>query len=198
MAKLRANFLPMDVQIIKTIPISMRTLSDFWAWHYERRGLFSVRSAYKMLSTTKIRRDAWLEGTATSSDAKGLENSWTSLWRIEVPAKLKTFLWRLAKHSIPMADLLHRRHISPSSVCGICGAMDSWRHSLLDCTMARCVWALPDDELMEHMSQVQEPEARNWLFMMIDSLSHDQLIRICVTLWALWHTRRKAIHEGIF
>ena len=48
------------------------------------------------------------------------------------------------------------------------------------------------------MSQVQEPEARNWLFTMIDSLSHDQLIRMCVTLWALWHARRKAIHEGVF
>ena len=33
---------------------------------------------------------------------------------------------------------------------------------------------------------------------MIDTLPHDQLTRMCVTLWALWHARRKAIHEGIF
>ena len=36
------------------------------------------------------------------------------------------------------------------------------------------------------------------MFEMIDTLTHDQLTRMCVTLWALWHARRKAIHEGIF
>jgi hypothetical protein len=45
-----------DVEIIKSIPISMRAQSDFWAWHYEKKGLFSVRSAYQMLvATGKIR-----------------------------------------------------------------------------------------------------------------------------------------------
>ena len=33
---------------------------------------------------------------------------------------------------------------------------------------------------------------------MIDTLPHEQLIRMCVTLWAIWHARRKAIHEGVF
>jgi hypothetical protein len=34
---------------------------------------------------------------------------------------LRIFLWRLAKHSLPTVDTLHRRHIAPSSACGICG-----------------------------------------------------------------------------
>ena len=157
-----------------------------------------MRSAYRMLSSTKERREAWLEETPASSDVRGLEKSWTSLWRIKVPSKLKTFLWRLAKHSLPTSDVLHHRHIASVSTCSICGAEDSWRHSLLDCTMARCVWALADEEMTEHMSQVQEPEARNWLFTMFDTLPQDQLTRMCVTLWALWHARRKAIHEGVF
>jgi hypothetical protein len=55
-----------------------------------------------------------------------------------------------------------------------------------------------DSELTEHMSQVQEPEARNWLFAMFDTVPHVQLIRMCVTAWAIWHARRKAIHEGLF
>jgi hypothetical protein len=69
---------------------------------------------------------------------------------------------------------------------------------LIDCTMARCVWALADGELTEHMSQVQEPRAWDWLFTMFESVPHEQLTRMCVTTWAIWHARRKAIHEGLF
>lgn len=31
-----------------------------------------------------------------------------------------------------------------------------------------------------------------------DSLSHDKFIRLSASLWAIWTSRRKAIHEGIF
>jgi hypothetical protein len=133
-----------------------------------------------------------------SSHNKGLQKNWTNLWHIQVPAKVKFFLWRLAKQYLPTADLLHHRHIAPLRSCGICGAEDSWRHSLLDCMMARCVWALSDDEMVEHMCQVQERGARNWLFTMCDSLPQEKVSRMCVTLWAIWHARRKAIHEDIF
>jgi hypothetical protein len=64
--------------------------------------------------------------------------------------------------------------------------------------MSRYVWALADAEVTEHMSQVQEPETRSWLFTMFDTVPHKQLVRLCVTAWAIWHARRKAIHEGIF
>ena len=33
---------------------------------------------------------------------------------------------------------------------------------------------------------------------MLDSLPHNQFIRLLVTLWAIWHARRKAIHEAVF
>ena len=33
---------------------------------------------------------------------------------------------------------------------------------------------------------------------MIESLSHEDFVRMLVTLWAVWTARRKAIHENIF
>jgi hypothetical protein len=82
MEKLNMHFLPMDVQIICNIPISTRKQANFWAWHYDKKGTFSVRSAYRMLSCIKDRREAWLEGNATSSNQKGLQKNWTNLWHI--------------------------------------------------------------------------------------------------------------------
>jgi hypothetical protein len=33
---------------------------------------------------------------------------------------------------------------------------------------------------------------------MIESMKKDDLIRMLVTLWAIWHAKRKAVHEEIF
>ena len=133
MGELRAKFLPMDVATIQAIPISSRVQADFWAWHHDKKGIFSVRSAYRMLACTKERREAWLYSTAIGSDHQGLQKSWTSLWHIQVPSKLRIFLWRLVKQSLPSSDLLLRRHVSPVRNCAICGREDSRRHSLIDC-----------------------------------------------------------------
>jgi hypothetical protein len=99
-----------------------------------------------MLACTKEKREAWLDEAATSSDHVATESGWTKLWQIRVPAKLRIFLWRLAKQSLPTADVLHHRNIAPASLCAICGAENSWRHSLLDFTMTRCLWALSHAE----------------------------------------------------
>jgi hypothetical protein len=108
---LQKFFLPMDVELISNIPLSTRRQEDFWAWHYDKRGVFSVRSAYRMLVDTRTRRTAWLEENAGMSNIKGEERSWTALWNIKIPSKLKVFLWRLAD-SLPTADLLHHRHMA--------------------------------------------------------------------------------------
>ncbi|CAN6244691.1 unnamed protein product [Urochloa humidicola] len=88
--------------------------------------------------------------------------------------------------------------MATQSSCGICGAQDSWKHSLLECNLARCVWALEQEELTEHLCGIQEMEARAWLATAMESLSSEQMARVAITMWAIWYVRRKAIHEHIF
>lgn len=63
--------------------------------------------------------------------------------------------------------------------------------------MVRCVWALVDPLLLEQIIATTEPLVRNWLFSMMEVLSHEELTRLTVTMWAIWTARRKLIHEGI-
>ena len=125
------------------------------------------------------------------------EKSWEMLWHVAVPAKIRNFLWRLAHNSIPTEDVRNKRNMSTHDRCYVCGMTDSWKHSLIECSMARCVWALVDPELLEHMIETREPTARAWLFSMMEVLSHDEMARMGVTLWAVWYARRKFIHEGL-
>lgn len=115
-----------------------------------------------------------------------------------MPAKLWMFLWRLAQVSLPSEDVRHHRRMSASSCCSLSGALDSWRHSLIECTMSHCIWTLVNGDLLDHLIATTELNPKAWLFAMFDSLSHVQLMRLVVTLWAIWTARRKAIHEDIF
>jgi hypothetical protein len=46
------------------------------------------------------------------------------------------------------------------------------------------------------MVAMTEPSAKQWLFSMMDSLSHTEFIEMITTLWAIWYARRRFIHEG--
>ena len=190
--------MPMDARVVLGIPLYTRNIPDFWCWHFEKHGSFTVKSAYKMLVATKQRREAWLEGTSGSSSSNAEEKSWKTLWKTSVPAKVRMFLWRLSKHSLPTNDVRMHHHMTDTASCGLCGTPDSWRHSLMDCAASRCSWALNDSEVLQRMTEVSEPSAKQWLFTLMESMSQKEFTLLAVTLWAIWSARQKAIHEGIF
>jgi hypothetical protein len=53
--KLEKFLLPMDIEVVTQIPICYVRQQDFWAWHYEKSGVFTVCSAYRMIMATKHR-----------------------------------------------------------------------------------------------------------------------------------------------
>ena len=88
--------------------------------------------------------------------------------------------------------------MAPHSACGICGAHDSWKHSLLECNLAPCVWALERAEVTECIYSVQESYAHAWWEEVAETMPTSDLIKVADTLWAIWYVRRKAIHEDYF
>jgi len=78
-------FYEFDAQVIKNIPLSYSRQDDFWAWHYERSGVFSVKSAYRMLIHTRNPRQDWLDSNAENSDTEATRKRWKSLWKVKVP-----------------------------------------------------------------------------------------------------------------
>jgi hypothetical protein len=64
----------------------------------------------------------------------------------KVPSKIRVFAWRLARFSLPTGDALNHREMATVPSCSLCGVNDAWKHSLIECTMALCVWALMDED----------------------------------------------------
>jgi hypothetical protein len=66
--KIQQCFSRVDSDIILGMPLCTRTVSDFWSWNFGKRGLFTVRSTYRMLVLyIKQRREALLQGTMACS-----------------------------------------------------------------------------------------------------------------------------------
>jgi hypothetical protein len=107
-----------------------------------------------------------------SSDGTTREKDWSQLWHCKVPSKVHLFLWRLAKQSLPTNEVRHDRKMADDDRCQLCGAQDTWRHALLDCTMSRCVWALADEEVTEHMHRSEEGNSRECLATLTNTLCH--------------------------
>jgi hypothetical protein len=152
-----------------------------------------------MIMETKRRREMWLDGKSEASNTREIELCWKKLWKVKVPSKLRMFAWRLARSSLPIGEERERRHMATSAVCPICcAAIDSWRHSLLDCNLAKVVWSLREDDLVLPLVADETTDAKLWLFSLSSTLRQEEFIEALVTLWAIWWARRKAIHEEEF
>ena len=114
-------------------------LMSFGHGHMNKSGSFSARSAYRMLVATKLRREAWLEGRAGNSNSKGEEKLWTKMWKVDVPSKIKIFLWKLAQQYLPTLGLLHHQKMASQPACALFGSHDYWHQSLIECNMARYI-----------------------------------------------------------
>jgi hypothetical protein len=131
---IKTCFLPIDADAILRQPIG-RNSQDFWAWNSEKTGVYSVRSAYKLLYNKKF---GWNQNLAPGSSSVGL---WKMLWKLQVPPKVRVFWWRVANDFLPARQVLFKKHIEPVAFCEDCGdPEESIRHVLVDCSIARIFW----------------------------------------------------------
>ena len=121
-AALNDNLLAMDAQAVKRIPLG-RHQGDFWAWSGERHGLYTVRSAYRMLVEKEAHERDHREGRASISAASH-DPYWQKLWKCKVPPKIRVFWWRVSHDFLPSRANLHRKHVEPMVTCGFSGMED--------------------------------------------------------------------------
>jgi hypothetical protein len=130
------SILEIDANRILQIPITSGR-DDCVAWHYNRNGVFSVRSAYHCQWKEKYgARIAAMQGGSTSN-----HQIWKNLWKLQVPGKIKIFGWRALRGLMSCNAILANRHIIPDGGCPVChnGAEDI-KHLMFMCDRARAVW----------------------------------------------------------
>lgn len=88
---------------------------------------FSVKSEYRALG-----QDNWEEA----------QECWSCIWKLQVPTKIKTFLWLTRKEALLTNNCRFRRHIASSPNCDLCaGKEEDWIHVLRNFLAAYMVWS---------------------------------------------------------
>ena len=90
---------------------SLEEFGDDWlAWHYEKNGVYSVRSAYRALLSAKESREAAINGGVGHSNMQN-DDKWKRLWKLNVLPRVQVFWWWVLKGILPDYATLTRRHV---------------------------------------------------------------------------------------
>ena len=106
---LHAIFLPRDVSLIKSIPLSNIAAEDKLLWPFTPSGTYSVKSGYQFLC--KVQR---FDDNSYQPDTDSI---WQKVWGLAVQPKIRNFLWRAIKDTIPTKENLKQRRVIPSDCC---------------------------------------------------------------------------------
>lgn len=127
-------FVPEEATLIKKIPLSRHPTEDKLFWPCTQNGQYSCKSEYRFLKHKANKEVA----EATQGEDR---NFWFNIWALQVPNKIKNFMWRACRDSLPMKANLRRRHITDSPLCERClREEESLLHVLWSCCELDSVW----------------------------------------------------------
>jgi hypothetical protein len=187
-ALVRDTFWEMDARIILSTPIRS-DFEDYPAWHFDEKGVFSVKSAYQLYV---VKRDEQMSASAQLNDGP---NFWRTLWDLPCLPKVKQFIWRFTHNSLPLKTNIKRRGIECETLCVSCKRLDEdGAHLFFKCKNIREVWkAFGLEEVCDRLCG---HESANSVVQEILGLKEEYRILICCLLWRTWLRRNKLNAEG--
>lgn len=189
---IRQSFMAIDADEIMKIRPGVRMEEDVIAWNYEKSGIYTVRSAYRLLKSVQSQEEASKRSESSSSDSSWM---WRKVWKLTLPPKIHIFWWQVANNFLPTKEVLFQRHVDRETVCATCGAADETLfHIAFECSMARRFW-----EEVKKLTGIKVPRLHqvSWAK---DLLTEEHCPRrtvepIICGVWSLWSGRNARKHD---
>ena len=171
----RIFFWEEDVIRILGIPIK-HGMDDLLAWYFDKKGLFSVKSAYHVLHDCYTREPKQQSGENSSGPShesmRGFR--WKDIWQLKCPPKVRHFFWRFTHNSLPLRKNISRRGMEIDTRCPVCWRLDEdgEEHCFLKCKYvkeccARELWTWK----MSGSAYVNRPQLGIWGVVWIQRLT---------------------------
>ena len=82
---------------------------------------------------------------------------WNRIWKLNIPPKVRNFVWEACSDILPTSKNLCRRRIPLNPTCAICQQHDETvAHALWGYPLARNVWALVKGKMQKRSSEVED------------------------------------------
>jgi hypothetical protein len=178
-----------DALNILAIPVHV-DCEDTVAWHFDQKGIFSVKSAYHVLEDEAELMRTRQKGESSSPPNGTGGNIWKKIWRLPGPPKIKQFVWRVAHNSLALKQNIGRRGIRLDTRCPVCFRFDEdGGHCFIKCKAIRQCWR----ELgIEHIRlQLLHTNTAEEFISEVMKLRTDVGLILIVLLWHWWDVRNK-------
>ncbi|KAK0606918.1 hypothetical protein LWI29_006286 [Acer saccharum] len=185
--KLDSIFLPIDKEVILSIPISVRGGDDCLSWHYDKNGIFTVKSGYWLALNLSIKNQP--------SPSSISQKWWKGLWHLDIPPKIKMFIWRVCSNALPNLYNLWIRKVVDDPVCFRCrNHAETVSHALFWCPASRKVWRCSAfSNIISAFKKFSGFDTLIGLFCWLDKADFSL---VCVISWSIWNDRNEALHGG--
>ena len=186
----KSIFLPFEADTILNIPISYNLLEDKLIWAGNRKGVFTVKSAYYVALNMVVSSN---EGESSFGDP--WERLWKKIWHLNIPSKIKIFAWKTCIDALPTMVNLKMRGIGENGFCPCCGSeLESISHSIIRCEMAKRVWDCWDVHFVEDGQELYD--VPNVALQILDKRTSRDLELFFSVAWSIWYNRNLVVFES--
>lgn len=121
-------------------------------------------------------------------------NGWNIFWWISLPHKVKIFLWRFCKNTIPVMNLLRHKGVTVPILCPLwnLNVEHMLQRILFYYSFPTQCWRKVD--LVFDM--IKTESASIWPLYKLEKNTHENLVKIVTVLEGIWFGRNKKIWEG--
>ncbi|XP_057779717.1 uncharacterized protein LOC130998303 [Salvia miltiorrhiza] len=176
-----------DIKDVTNIPLSPSMQSDRIVWHFSDDGHYSVKTAYKLASSL------------TLDETHKVDGNWRVLWRMDVPPKVRHFLWRAARNNLPTKENLLSRGLTVGGECPICrsGYENTW-HIFFACPFAETCWRTSN--LFPHVDSItaRSDSFTQALTRVLDDKNVNRKANVGMILWQIWRDRNTVVWKEVF
>ncbi|KAL8107925.1 hypothetical protein AgCh_024360 [Apium graveolens] len=176
---IRDMFDPCDQGRILSTKINTDSEEDQLYWCKENAGMYTVRSAYRLL---QIQKGLW-----QNSDSSSL---WRKIWQVKAPTMILNFLWKALSNCLPTRSQLVQKFIQILNVCPFCNAEEETvMHVLVTCPIPRQCWL----SILPGVQTNSGGEFSAWLEGVFQHSPKFKGAEITTMGWAIWRARNEMV-----
>ncbi|XP_024163967.1 uncharacterized protein LOC112170934 [Rosa chinensis] len=173
-------FPPGIAQKVVCIPLGSRNMVDKLCWRPEKKGFFSVKTAYWIARTNVL-----ANSLASTSHGNTYHALWKRMWKANVLGKVKICIWRACSDLLPTRAKLFTKGYRGDLRCLLCSHfVEDIAHVLCKCpTTVEILTATPF-----HLESSLLPNI-DFKELMLDHALHlkqEVFDKLLMVLWALW------------
>ncbi|CAN6541779.1 unnamed protein product [Malus baccata var. baccata] len=136
-----ACFSSEEANTILSIPISKTGSCDRMGWFHTANGVYSVKLGYGIAMELMESGGLGKKGRGATSDKTKHNKTWNAIWSLNVPRKMRFFIWKCCNHALAVRRNLKRRHMRVDNICGVCGLVDETEnHIFFRCETSHLFW----------------------------------------------------------